>query len=293
MEVLVDMSNAIALRGGPRTCLYCNALILNRAKVGSRPACDQAACRREYQNERTRRWRHTYAERTGTPHRWTHSPRKTTGTVTFWCSGCRKRQAGSPSRTPGKTRRYCNRDCRLAHLRRITQWEKARRRAQIQRYSKRLWASGPCACCGNPFTAYTNRPDSLPRYCSRTRCKREPERIRNACHKALERGSQAAFTLSEWGARLKEYGRRCAYCQDPDATVEIEHVIPLCRGGSNRIANVVPACSACNTDKGSLTPEEWRLSGRRRVGLVMNWPTGQHHGVVPLPDPCPAWRDAA
>lgn len=285
------MGNAIALRGGPRTCAYCNTLILNRAKVGPIAACDRAECQREYHNERKRRWKHTYAERTGTPHKWTYSPPREP-TVTFWCSGCRRTQLGHESRTPGKARRYCNRTCRLAHLRRITRRKVAHRQARTKVYSKRIWVSGPCTCCGDPFTAYTNNPNSLPRYCATRRCKREPERIRSACYRALEQGAQGAFTLSEWGARLKEYGRRCAYCQDPNSMVEIEHVIPLCRGGINRIANVVPSCAACNSDKGTLTPQEWRLSGRRRAHLVVNWPTGRHYGDEARPDPC-ASRSAA
>lgn len=35
-----------------------------------------------------------------------------------------------------------------------------------------------------------------------------------------------------------------------------DHVIPMSRGGTNEWANVVTACSSCNTRKGNLRPEE-------------------------------------
>lgn len=46
-----------------------------------------------------------------------------------------------------------------------------------------------------------------------------------------------------------------------------EHVIPLSRGGSNSMANIVAACRACNGDKRDLTPDEWALDRMRR-GLL-------------------------
>lgn len=111
--------------------------------------------------------------------------------------------------------------------------------------------------------------------------------------KALERGTNGTFTLSEWGQRLLQYGRRCAYCQDPEAIVEVEHVVPFSRNGDNRISNVVPACAACNSEKGTLTPGEWLTSSRPRVAAGLAgphktplWPVGTHHHEL-LADPCP------
>lgn len=44
------------------------------------------------------------------------------------------------------------------------------------------------------------------------------------------------------------YGE-CAYCGKAADT--IDHIIPLCRGGSNAFDNLVPACRRCNTKKGA------------------------------------------
>jgi 5-methylcytosine-specific restriction endonuclease McrA len=57
-------------------------------------------------------------------------------------------------------------------------------------------------------------------------------------------------------------GYRCQYCHRGQADLRHrecltrDHLIPLSRGGDNEWANVVTACSSCNTRKGNHLPEE-------------------------------------
>ncbi|HSW95510.1 MAG TPA: HNH endonuclease [Patescibacteria group bacterium] len=53
------------------------------------------------------------------------------------------------------------------------------------------------------------------------------------------------------------FGGQCAYCAR-GAPLHADHRIPLARGGSNSIDNIVPACSSCNLRKGTLTEAEFR-----------------------------------
>jgi 5-methylcytosine-specific restriction endonuclease McrA len=41
----------------------------------------------------------------------------------------------------------------------------------------------------------------------------------------------------------------CRYCGTVDGPFEIDHVVPIALGGSNRIGNLVLACRACNAKK--------------------------------------------
>lgn len=50
----------------------------------------------------------------------------------------------------------------------------------------------------------------------------------------------------------------CGGNLNPFSNVVVEHVVPLCRGGSDDIENLVPACSWCNHETGAKTGEEWR-----------------------------------
>lgn len=54
---------------------------------------------------------------------------------------------------------------------------------------------------------------------------------------------------AEWQGRVSQYAGRCAYCGRGDRPLVREHVIPLIAGGSNDIANIVPACQPCNARK--------------------------------------------
>lgn len=58
-----------------------------------------------------------------------------------------------------------------------------------------------------------------------------------------------AHTEAQWGDRLQAYGYRCAYCGDGERALIREHVVPLSAGGTNDIANLVPACQPCNARK--------------------------------------------
>jgi 5-methylcytosine-specific restriction endonuclease McrA len=50
----------------------------------------------------------------------------------------------------------------------------------------------------------------------------------------------------------------CAYCGiRPDTTLHIDHVVPLARGGSNDLGNLLPACADCNLSKNQMLLTEW------------------------------------
>ncbi len=50
---------------------------------------------------------------------------------------------------------------------------------------------------------------------------------------------------------------RCEYCRAPEIVFnfpfEIEHIVPLYRGGNNEISNLALACRSCNLRKGTNT----------------------------------------
>lgn len=63
-----------------------------------------------------------------------------------------------------------------------------------------------------------------------------------------------------WRRSIKEhFGCTCVYCGITYDLHELtlDHVHPRSLGGEDITSNVVPACSSCNQDKGSLHWREW------------------------------------
>jgi 5-methylcytosine-specific restriction endonuclease McrA len=50
---------------------------------------------------------------------------------------------------------------------------------------------------------------------------------------------------------LEKWDRKCAYCEIKDVPLEIEHIQPKSKSGSNKISNLTLACRACNQAKGN------------------------------------------
>lgn len=72
-----------------------------------------------------------------------------------------------------------------------------------------------------------------------------------------QQGELAGYEVKEY--LLFKFGHTCAYCDglSKDPLLEVEHMTPRSRGGTNRVSNLVIACDTCNDAKGKRTPEEW------------------------------------
>jgi len=55
----------------------------------------------------------------------------------------------------------------------------------------------------------------------------------------------------------KMYASVCTYCGSSDK-IEIDHIVPLSKGGRHSIGNLTPACRSCNGSKGNKFLREWR-----------------------------------
>jgi 5-methylcytosine-specific restriction endonuclease McrA len=66
-------------------------------------------------------------------------------------------------------------------------------------------------------------------------------------------GTLAGYEVREY--LLEKWGRTCAYCGAKGVPLQIEHVQPRSRGGSDRISNLTLACQCCNAKKAALPVE--------------------------------------
>ncbi len=70
-----------------------------------------------------------------------------------------------------------------------------------------------------------------------------------------QQGTLAGYETREY--LLEKWGRKCAYCGKENIPLQIEHIIPRSRGGSNRISNLCLACEKCNLAKGTKSIEDF------------------------------------
>lgn len=76
--------------------------------------------------------------------------------------------------------------------------------------------------------------------------------------RAKKAGAPGEYTADDVKARYKAQAGKCYYCsQDLNNEYQIDHVIPLSRGGSNWPENIVVACKSCNSSKRNKLLSEW------------------------------------
>jgi 5-methylcytosine-specific restriction endonuclease McrA len=73
-----------------------------------------------------------------------------------------------------------------------------------------------------------------------------------------QQGALAGYEIRAY--LLEKWQRRCAYCQQSSTKLQVEHLIPKSRGGSDRLSNLVLACETCNQKKNDRTAKEFGFS---------------------------------
>ncbi len=104
---------------------------------------------------------------------------------------------------------------------------------------------------------------------------------RHAAERAeQQRSTAAAFDKDRGSAASRGYGARwralreaflrkhplCSHCKDPTPATDVDHIVPLARGGTNDWSNLQPLCHACHSRK-TATSDSRFASGRRVGGL--------------------------
>jgi 5-methylcytosine-specific restriction endonuclease McrA len=64
-----------------------------------------------------------------------------------------------------------------------------------------------------------------------------------------QQGDLAGYEVREY--LLNKWDRKCTYCNVENVPLQVEHIQPKAKGGSNRISNLCLACEKCNLKKGT------------------------------------------
>ena len=70
-----------------------------------------------------------------------------------------------------------------------------------------------------------------------------------------QQGTLYGYEVREY--LLEKWGRKCVYCGAEHVPLQVEHLTPKTRGGSDRVSNLAIACAGCNQKKGNRTATEF------------------------------------
>jgi len=70
-----------------------------------------------------------------------------------------------------------------------------------------------------------------------------------------QQGTLHGYEVKEY--LLDKWGRKCAYCGKKAIPLEVEHIVPKSRGGTDRVSNLTISCRKCNLKKGDKTAKEF------------------------------------
>ena len=143
--------------------------------------------------------------------------------------------------------------------------------------------TGPktCRVCGESKPSDRVHFGSTPQGNLRGRCRKcdeddnkrwrvaNKERYRQRMQQRKRADAGIVFSAADRSQFLLRQNGFCLCCRlriEPDQDVQVDHVLPLSRGGSNASDNLMLAHTQCNREKANKTLEEhwaWRL----KVGL--------------------------
>jgi 5-methylcytosine-specific restriction endonuclease McrA len=151
-----------------------------------------------------------------------------------WCKDCKNKKNVEWAKANPKTVAKISKKWREANLDKVAKLKAEYRsnpknkKAELEQ--KRIWAS--------------NNKDKIRLYSSNRR--------------ANKRNSDKALVTDTDFSNL--YLQPCAYCGAK--AEQIDHIIPLARGGRHAIGNLAPSCTKCNQSKGSKLLIEWKYKVR-------------------------------
>lgn len=64
-----------------------------------------------------------------------------------------------------------------------------------------------------------------------------------------QQGELQGYEVREY--LLEKWNRKCAYCGNENLPLQVEHINPRAKGGTNRVSNLCLACEKCNLKKGT------------------------------------------
>jgi hypothetical protein len=151
---------------------------------------------------------------------------------------------------------------RNANAERVTETTKLWRKKHPDKV--KAWIKKSYAKHSEKIKAYNAKwakanPDKKRKY-NQKWAKNNPEMLKARNHKRrMLKASGPSDKSSIIQENLKKVPNKCYWCgKSLNKNWHMDHVIPLCLGGSHTSANIVKSCPTCNHSKGGKHPAKWK-----------------------------------
>lgn len=82
-----------------------------------------------------------------------------------------------------------------------------------------------------------------------------------------QQGALFGYELREF--LLEKWGLQCAYCDQTNVRLQVEHIVAQARGGSSRVSNLTLACERCNAKKAARPVEDFLAHDLGRLKRIL------------------------
>ena len=93
-----------------------------------------------------------------------------------------------------------------------------------------------------------------------------------------QQGTLAGYEVREY--LLEKWNRTCAYCETKDVPLQVEHIQPRAKGGSNRVSNLCLACKPCNDKKGTQDIREFLKDQPELLARILSQAKAPRHDAA-------------
>lgn len=143
-------------------------------------------------------------------------------------------------------------------------------------------------CKGRVYTIEQKKVRTVQSTASKRKRYAEDEEYRNKekqrCRvREATKEQRGYYSLDEWYKVFAYFNCQCAYCGS-STSITKEHIVPLVKGGSNTIENIIPACLTCNCSKQDFELIEWYTKqlfySKESLDKILYWTKGGGAHVI-------------
>lgn len=143
--------------------------------------------------------------------------------------------------------KFCSRPCyKIDWCKRIPGWNKGKPAVWALGNKHRLGTKNP-----NPYVLYGSENGNWKHGETIGEKRKHYFNRKRHDYRARKRSNGGFYSNQEWEDLKSKYGYKCLCCgkEEKHGILNVDHIVPISKGGRNDISNIQPLCKSCNSKK--------------------------------------------